>query len=61
MELNYWSNGKKIPLKKSESYRAFKDNGYMESKYNSLISNLNSKMTDLKNGILLETISKNNV
>ena len=33
MEFNYWSNGKKITLKKSESYRASKDNGYMESKY----------------------------
>ncbi|MDK2964803.1 S8 family serine peptidase [Lacrimispora sp.] len=61
MELNYWSNGKKIPLKISESYRAFKDNGYMESKYKSLTSNLNSKMTDLENGIILERISENQV
>lgn len=61
MELFYWSNGKKIPLKKSDSYRAFKDYDNMESKYNSFTSNLNSNRTDLKNGIILETVSGNQV
>lgn len=59
MELFYWSNEKKITLKKSDLYRAFKDNGNMESKRKSFTSNLNSNMTDLKNGIILETKSVN--
>lgn len=60
MELFYWSNEKKIPLKKSDLYRAFKDNGNVESKNKSFSSNLNSNFTDLKNGIILETISGSN-
>ena len=58
MEFNYWSNGKKITLKKSETYRASKENGYGESKYKSFTSNLKPKTTDLKNGIILERISQ---
>lgn len=61
MELFYWSNEKKIPLKKSDLYRAFKVNDSMESKNKSFTSNLNSNLTDLKNGIMLESISANQV
>ena len=61
MELFYYSNEKKIPLKKSDLYRAFKVNDSMESKNKSFTSNLNSNLTDLKNGIILESISANQV
>ncbi|RKD30147.1 S8 family peptidase [Lacrimispora algidixylanolytica] len=61
MELFYWSNEKKISLKISDLYRAFKDNSNKESKNKSFTSNLNSNLTDLKNGIILETISENQV
>lgn len=61
MELFYWSNEKKISLKRSDLYRAFKDNSNKESKNKSFTSNLNSNLTDLKNGIILETISENQV
>jgi thermitase len=61
MELFYWSNEKKIPLKKSDLYRAFKVNDSMESKNKSFTSNLNSNLTDLKNGIILKSISVNQV
>lgn len=61
MELFYWSNEKKISLKRSDLYRAFKDNGAMESKTKSFNSNKNSNLTDLKNGIILEKRSVNQV
>ncbi|WP_313072148.1 S8 family serine peptidase [Lacrimispora sp.] len=61
MELFYWSNEKKVSLKRSDLYRAFKDNSNKESKNKSFTSNLNSNLTDLKNGIILETISENQV
>lgn len=59
MELFYWSNEEKIALKKSDLYRAFKVNDSVESKNKSFNSNLNSNMTDLKNGIILESICVN--
>ncbi len=61
MELFYWSNEKKITLKKSNLYRAIKDNGNVESKYKSFTSSPNPNMIDLKNGIFLETISSEQV
>jgi subtilisin family serine protease len=61
MELFYYSDEKKIPLKKSDLYRAFKVNDSMESKNKSFTSNLKTNLTDLKNGIILESISANQV